>query len=320
LTHDGHQFRPRPRVWYRTSWFAFLVVLACLAVVVAILVVPVWATSTPKYCSSCKATRQAALELKKSPHRGVTCTACHVAPGLSNQIKWRGHEWLNVWADYLNMRQTPVKGRRPGNASCLASHCHTLSTLPAQGHGVRFPHAAHLQMRNLTCVDCHTAVAHPKRGQSATQVSMAVCSMCHNKQGAPSDCSFCHTTPPAKQDVHPTNYVKTHGIQALQDEAACLRCHHDKAAFCDACHANPTPAHFSGDWRFTHGATAAKDEAACLGCHSKQDFCQQCHQVSHPSDWQTTHGAVSRQSGKACFVCHQKQECDRCHQQKGVTT
>jgi nitrate/TMAO reductase-like tetraheme cytochrome c subunit len=307
-------------VWYRTTWFAFLVVVACLAVVVAILVVPVWATSTNKYCSSCKATRQAALELKTTAHgrHGVTCTACHASPGLTNQIKWRGHEWLNVWADYLNMQRKPTKGHVPSNASCI--QCHKLSTLPAQGAGVRFSHTAHMGMHNLACVDCHGDVAHPKPGENPNQVSMTVCTMCHNQQGAPNTCSTCHTTSVAKQDVHPSDYLKTHGIQAVQDEAACLRCH-DKTSFCDACHANPTPAHFSGTWAFTHGATAQKDEAVCLGCHNKQTFCDQCHAVAHPSDWATTHGAVAASSGTAaCLVCHQQLECQRCHQQKGVTS
>jgi nitrate/TMAO reductase-like tetraheme cytochrome c subunit len=313
----GHQYRPKPRVWYRTTWFAFLAVLGILAVLVVILVVPVWATSTPAYCSSCKATRQAGVELKASAHAKVSCTACHIAPGLSHQIKWRGREWLNVYADYLNVPRVANKGQRPGNAACLK--CHSLSTIPSQANGVRMPHEVHVQLRNLTCADCHDAVAHPKNGQPGNAVSMAVCSMCHNKQGAPSDCAFCHVTPPSSQNTHPANYLKTHGAEALSGgEAACLRCHHDKAAFCDACHSNPTPDHFSGDWRYKHGATASKSEAPCLGCHDKQAFCEQCHRVSHPSDWSTSHGAVAAKSEGACNVCHPQAMCVRCHQQKGV--
>ena len=123
----------------------------------------------------------------------MTCTACHVTPGLSNQIKWRGHEWLNVWADYLNMQASPSRAC-PQQRQLPRIQCHKLSGLPAQGAGVRFSHTAHMGMHNLACVDCHGDVAHPKPGEVPTQVSMAVCSMCHNRQGAPNTCSTCHTT------------------------------------------------------------------------------------------------------------------------------
>jgi hypothetical protein len=178
------------------------------------------------------------------------------------------------------------------------------------------PHEVHVNLRNLTCADCHDKVAHPKPGE-ATGVSMAVCSMCHNTQGAPSDCSFCHITPPST-DVHPKDYLTTHGQQALVDEAGCFRCHHDKKQFCDACHAKPTPDHFSGTWRYTHGPAATKNRAGCLGCHDEDTFCEQCHRVSHPADWEKAHGTVAAQDPGACLVCHPQGMCDRCHEQNGV--
>ena len=139
-----------------------------------------------------------------------------------------------------------------------------MQNIPAQNDIVRMPHEAHVDLRNLTCADCHNQVAHPKPGNTGTEVSMAVCSMCHEQTAQPDQCEFCHIEPQAK-DVHPKDYIQTHGEQALADPESCLRCHHSKAAFCDPCHAKPTPDHFSGTWRYTHGTTATKDPLGCTG-------------------------------------------------------
>jgi len=291
------------------------VVVGFIAVVGVVLVIPVWATDTPTYCMSCKATRTAGQQWQTSSHAKVACTKCHVPPGLGNAIKWRSREWLNIWADYLNVPRLPSVGQRPGNANCL--QCHTLNNIPDHIGDIRMPHQAHVNLRNLTCADCHDKVAHSKPGEKTT-VSMAVCSMCHNTQGAPSDCSFCHITPPPK-NVHPTDYLQSHGLQALQDKNACYRCHHDPKQFCDTCHAKPTPDHFSGTWRYSHGATAKKDPLSCTGCHQTDTFCEACHRVNHPSDWLQTHGAIAKESAGACLVCHPQGMCDKCHQARGVT-
>jgi len=315
LPDREHRYRPASRPWYRSTWLTTLVVVGFIALVVVIVVIPVWATDTPTYCTSCKATRPAGLAWEQSTHAKVSCVQCHVPPGFASAVKWRSREWLNIWADYLNVPRVPSKGSRPGNANCLK--CHSLKRIPDRSGGIRMPHQVHVDLRDLTCADCHSQVAHPKAGTTGTGVSMAVCSMCHNKDGAPADCSFCHITPPPK-NVHPKDYLQTHGRQALADEASCMRCHHSKAEFCDPCHQRPPADHFSGTWRYTHGAAAKKAPLSCTGCHDKDTFCTQCHQVQHPADWLQTHGGVARQSGGACIVCHPQGMCERCHAQRGV--
>lgn len=286
-----------------------------VAAILVILGIPVWATSTPSYCGSCKATAEAASQWETSPHAKVSCVTCHIPPGVGNQVRWRSREWLNIWADYLNVPQTATVGQRPGNENCLS--CHTTDGIPAEVNGIRMPHEVHVTMRDLTCADCHEAAAHPPEGETGSGVSMADCTMCHNERGAPATCETCHVGE-VPQDVHPEGYLETHGGEALADEAACMRCHHDKAAFCDDCHANPTPDHFAVDWRYTHGRTATEDEQSCLGCHERDTFCDQCHRVSHPADWEETHGAVASRSEGACQVCHPQGMCDRCHERRGV--
>jgi cytochrome c-type protein NapC len=310
-----HRYQPEPRPWYRTTWFAALAVVAFVVIVAVVVVIPVWATDTPAYCASCKATERAGAQWERSAHATVSCVECHVPPGAVNAVKWRTREWINIWADYLNVPQVPSRGQRPSNENCL--QCHTLQNIPPEFEDVRMPHEAHVDLRNLTCADCHKPAAHPRPGQSGSSVSMAVCSMCHEEAASTTECDFCHLTPPPA-DVHAEGYLETHGKQALADPASCLRCHHSKAEFCDPCHSKPTPDHFSGTWRYAHGATAKTDPLGCTGCHSQDRFCEQCHRVQHPDDWVQAHGTVAAKSAGACLVCHPRGMCDACHEQQGV--
>ena len=311
-----HRYAPEPRRWYRTTWFAAVAVVVFVAVVMIVAVIPVWATDTPSYCSSCKTMQPAGETWQRSVHSSVSCTDCHVPPGLANDTKWRTRELLNIWADYLNVPQTADRRQRPGNENCLK--CHNVDNIPEDNGAVRMPHDAHLNLRNLTCADCHSQVAHPEEGKTGTEISMAVCSMCHEEATSTTACMFCHLEPQAK-DVHPKGYMETHGKRARQDLDACLRCHHSEADFCDPCHAKPTPDHFSGTWRYDHGKTALKDRDGCLGCHSETDFCDQCHRVRHPDDWLETHWGPGAESRDGCLVCHPRSMCDRCHARQGVT-
>jgi hypothetical protein len=258
--------------------------------------------------------------LKQSPHRNVDCLSCHVDPGMGNAINWRLQESKNIWATYLNMPITQGMSTAvhfPTKAACTRSGCHDLSSLGTTFGNIKMDHAQHVNMQGLTCIDCHSTVAHASSGQS-TPVSMTSCFMCHNGDAAPNRCSLCHVETPSTP-AHPPDYAKEHGSFALVNEAECLRCHHDKKAFCDACHSKPTPDHYSGTWRYTHGPTASADRAGCLGCHDEKSFCAQCHQVDHPADWVSTHGAIAAKGSESCLVCHPRSMCVQCHEKEGVS-
>ncbi len=313
MAEREYRYRPASRPWYRRAWVAWITVAVVAAIAIAVLVYPVAAMDNQSYCTSCKAMKPAEKTLAESAHKGVECTKCHIPLGAVASAKWRIGEARNVWADYLNMPVTAQKGHVPTNANCL--QCHPLSKIPNETNGVRMDHAAHLKLRNLHCVDCHDTVSHTLPGQKKG-VSMVICLMCHNKEGtAPSDCGFCHPVPPASQ--HAPNFMKDHGKEALADPEECLRCHHDKKAFCDKCHGYPPPSHYSGDWRYSHGKPATADPANCEACHDKA-YCAQCHQVNHPADWLQIHGGIAAKSLNGCLVCHPRAMCDACHEKNGV--
>jgi len=307
----GQERRGRP--W----WYTGLAIVGALVLVAVVFFVPLELTSSTSYCTSCKQMRVAGDSWAHSAHAKVACVSCHVPPGFVNGIRWRLGETRNIWATYLGADQSMIAVARhtPGNAAC--EKCHDVAHLPPVINGIKIPHQAHVTLHNLVCADCHPGVSHAVNGQTA-QVSMMSCSMCHNGSAAPDACSTCHITVPAA-NVHPPDFLKTHGVKALINEQDCLRCHHDKAAFCDACHSRPPASHFAGDWRYSHGPAAKADRSACLGCHSEATFCEQCHRVNHPADWITTHPAVAAKGTESCLVCHPQSMCDTCHRQRGVT-
>lgn len=313
MTDKGHGHPVKPRAWYRTRWFTTLVVVAAFVVIAIVAVVPVGATDTISYCASCKYPGRAEKTWEASPHRDVACTSCHIPSGFTAQLKWRLQEARNIWSSYLSVDRVAEKAQYPGNDNCLK--CHPLEKIPDEGNGVRMSHEVHVDLRGLTCADCHDTVSHTKANHS-TGVTMQTCPMCHNDMAAPGDCDFCHPSPPT--DTHRPDYLKEHGREARLNVDACLRCHHDKAEFCDACHASPPPDHFSSDWRFSHETKATDDPKYCQACHTV-DYCAQCHAVSHPDDWEIAHGSIAAQGPAACLVCHPQAMCDTCHEQRGVT-
>ena len=154
LADRSTRYRPKPREWFRSPWVAASVVVGLIVVLGVVLVIPVWATDTPTYCMSCKATKAAGVEWKTSVHAKVSCTACHVPPGLGNAIKWRAREWLNVWAQYLNVPRAASVGQRPTNANCL--QCHTLSVTPGpvRQHPLLAPSARQPSQPHLRRLSC----------------------------------------------------------------------------------------------------------------------------------------------------------------------
>ena len=213
----------------------------------------------------------------------MACAKSHIPPGALAAVKWRTTETRNIWLTYLNMKPASDSQPVPATQNCLK--CHPMKGLMGTPGQIRMPHAQHVNQNNLECVDCHDHTAHAAPGQS-NQVSMAVCTMCHQKAVDTNQCSFCH---------------------------------YNKVQFCDGCHKKPTPGHYSGDWPYRHGVQAKKDPGRCLGCHTRKQLCDQCHTVDHPADWATSHASVAAKGQRSCLVCHPSQMCIDCHAANGVS-
>ena len=196
------------RPWYRRAWFSWVVVIAIAVVIVAGPRAPGAAMDDrPLHVlQGHEAGREDAGRLRP---RGIDCTECHIPPGAVAASKWRLTE-AGTCGPTTSACRAPPRRTRP--------HQRQLPRVPAARHipnetaGVRMNHAEHLKLRHLLCVDCHDAVSHKQPGQSEG-VSMITCAMCHNEQGAPDGCGFCHAAPPASE--HAPDFVKEHGKEAL---------------------------------------------------------------------------------------------------------
>ena len=98
----------------------------------------------------------------------------------------------------------------------------------------------------------------------------------------------------------------------------CLRCHHDKQAFCDKCHGFPPPSHYSGSGA-TRTAPTPRPIPRTARPATTRPTARSATRVNHPPPGCRTHGGIAAKGPSACLVCHPQGMCDACHEQNGVT-
>ena len=235
--------QPEDEARGRSRTFVAVAVAAVICVIVVILLVPVVATSSTSYCGSCHAMKAAYQSWQRGAHSSVPCSRVPRATGRRGLVQvalQRDAQHLAGLPQHAALQPTARRHRSTQN--CIKRH--PLKGLMGIPGKIRMPHAKHIDQNNLECVDCHDHTAHAAPGQSST-VSMSPCTMCHQQTKDSSKCDFCHYTPPVSGRSHPTNFLDEHGKLALANvEQDCIRCHHNKAQFCDGCHAEPTPGHY----------------------------------------------------------------------------
>ena len=224
-------------------------------------------------------------------------------PALGNAIKWRSREWLNIWADYLNVPRVPSKGQRPGNANCLK--CHSLNGDPRSSTATSACRTSSTWiMRNLTCADCHDQVAHPKPGSSGTGCRWRSAACATTQNGAPAECNVCHITPPPTdvapqglpRDARRAGARRSRVVPALPPQQGGVLRPVPRPA-----DARPLLRHVALHSR-TH-----RQEGSCVGCTGlsrRRHVLRAVPQVStRPTGCRPT-VAVAAQSPGACLVCH----------------
>jgi nitrate/TMAO reductase-like tetraheme cytochrome c subunit len=294
-----------------------------LTVVVVLLGASLAATSSPRFCSSCKNMQSHVTTYEKSAHREFNCEQCHTQPGpfffLTSKLADLQEPIQQITGNY----EKPIVGLVP-NQSCR--RCHTNKQLDGviTVNGIRVQHK-HLIDAGFLCMRCHSTVAHGDAVPSGarTYPSMDQCLLCHNNhytdaegQVATSRCDLCHAEPPkgAEPASHENPQWKTdHGSIGIL--STCSACHVKKNA-CSECHNGIEMPH-DDLWVTQHGKTVeAKGEQACEMCHDTKKFCVTCHQVKmpHPSNFLGRHPKVAARVGTdTCFNCHTVANCQACH-------
>jgi hypothetical protein len=127
------------------------------------------------------------------------------------------------------------------------------------------------------------------------------CLSCHKR----SECVDCHGGTVRPFDIHPSDYVSLHGVDARRNVPDCSSCHRAQT-FCVGCHQRT--------------GVAADPEGGQRGQQPRNPFGTgtQLKQF-HPPGWvgdgggPSGHSSQARRNIRACASCHREESCLGCH-------
>jgi hypothetical protein len=249
--------------------------------------------------------------------RGVECTTCHI--GIERATK--------ATRDHLPEMGTCLSCHNGREAPDGCTTCHL------QGDAGRIrrdlPHEWDLlKPSGRFRPDDHFQDQWLRHHEAAARSDEESCNSCHK----PQECLDCHDGVAKVRELHPTDWVMTHGLEAMRTSLNCRACH-DVESFCQDCHtkaavrpgAFPSPfADPPGSLRFHpagwggvageipgpehHSHQARRSLESCVSCHEPDD-CLQCHIVvnPHPHDWGAApdNFRFGQGDGRVCLTCHQ---------------
>lgn len=263
-------------------------------------------------CSACHATRQEVSSWQASPHRSVSCLACHRDPGYFSFLNLELRVSKNFTAWLFRAYQDPITGQ-VDNENCLTCHDREIQdTIVSKGIRV-----SHKEFSSYLCVDCHAAVAHKIAKRVRNQPDMDSCSGCHNYAEGDVTCEKCHPQRAQSDELstggpwkltHGENWKSTHG---MGDPKTCSTCHDSN--FCMTCHKSEVP--HTQPWSYLHPKAAKHNVNGCYQCHRKS-LCTDCHriQMPHPEGFIKNHEfAVKKHGYDLCWRCHVQDACISCH-------
>jgi nitrate/TMAO reductase-like tetraheme cytochrome c subunit len=256
-------------------------------------------SSRPQFCGSCHVMKPYYESWRESSHRNVACVECHIAPGVTAEIR-KKYEALSMVARYF----TGTYGTNPwaeiDDAACLRCHERRLLSGRELFGDVLFDHAAHLsgmrRGKTLRCTSCHSQIVQG----SHIAVTATTCILCHFK-GQPSNtgtarCVLCHRTP--------DRVIRRGGLTFN---------HADVARYgmeCTSCHVRPA------------GSDGVVPRERCLTCHNQRDRLDKydetealhnTHVTAHKVDCLNCHlhlqhvgepHMVEAGAGSGCGSCH----------------
>jgi len=184
------------------------------------------------------------------------------------------------------------------------------------GDEVIFSHLAHVE--SFDCDACHGDVGSTTHPLDVDPVTMADCSSCHVSEGAPAECSTCHSEIDRDwaPESHERLWTRLHGDVARMEPGGaandCSMCHTESA--CTQCHQEEPPADHNNFWRHrAHGLVASMDRQRCATCH-QSDFCSRCHEQTEPRNHVGSFGGTKSNHCVSCHFPLESNSCATCHQ------
>jgi hypothetical protein len=217
-------------------------------------------------------------------------------------------------------RYEPISNRLDvvGMRSCLACHenspCRTCHIVRSDGrmytdyggHKLKPPYWLRGESHGVGWAGTHATQA----GRDSRY-----CAACHEE----AYCRECHAGARRPRNVHPGDWLSSHGVSTRLDNPNCKGCHR-KQSFCLTCHRRsgvapdspPKTRPTGGRERYHQGMEttplmrrAKRDITTCVSCHS-ESWCVTCHiqQNPHPPDFSRKCRGLAARNRRACAKCH----------------
>lgn len=307
----------------------FTIIAAGLSLVVLVSVIGMtYATSVPKFCALCHIMKPEYATWQASSHSQVSCTACHVDPGLKSALEHKVVATKELYLYVTKKYELPIQMTEDlPDSRCLK--CHSLKRKVSSSTDLNIPHKRHYDNK-VPCIKCHQGVAHGKVASSGMTIGgdfnqwtkskaaglmnvqntlprMDLCMDCHGRRGVTVACEACHSGS-MKPDSHQEKAFKTtHGKQAKKNIKYCSTCHDfikapgvtsnnlvDQIEDPVAKYLNSMQAETGSDSGYVD---YAKTNEYCVECHKKRP-------PSHNDQWPFEHGKEADKENQKCLICH----------------
>lgn len=297
-----------------------------------------WLAPGVEQCAACHQNRYQELRLTSPPNprlrfshakhfaRGIGCVDCH--GHVDEREDARGTERLPKMAVCLRCHKNDRGMATVGGGNCRLCHLQAGGVIKTRfREGLLVP-SSFMSMR-------HDNGWMWQHGDAA-MIRGPVCQACHQE----SDCVNCHNGRLRPRQIHPSDWLSLHGIEARQSAGGCDRCHRSQSD-CLTCHlrAGLSPsgpgAARTGSGRFHppssiwsdrprtarhHAVQARLHMDECVSCHQERD-CASCHASAgvggpgqglpngfgtspHPAGFRVMCGGQLARNPRPCLVCH----------------
>jgi hypothetical protein len=268
LSEETHAAEPKPRRRKLLLWGS----VGLLVLVVFLLVWPVFSTLQPSYYRRYLKLDDRMNHWENSTHSKVTCTQCHVEPGIKGYASFAVRSIPAFYSQLVGGASDTNLLSAPSRAAC--QKCHTTYRTVAPSGDLLIPHRAHVVVLKMECVECHKDLVHSENRRGFNRPEMETCvEKCHDGDTASNECADCHTSKSAPKSHEGKDWLKTHGASA--DTVDCAKCHSWTPDYCAECHSK-RPASHTKTWKTDHAGPAKQRGDGCLVCHDRK-FCEECH-------------------------------------------
>jgi len=266
---------------------------------IVFVVVSAQLSSTPAFCGTCHIMKPYYQSWKHSKHSRIACVECHIAPGITSEIR-KKYEALSMVVKYFTATYGTNPWAEVEDAACLRCHERRLLEGKEVFHNVQFDHRPHLTETRrglkLRCTSCHAQIVQG----SHISVTSSTCALCHFRgqeaNAGTGRCLTCHTIPEHVVTAAGTPFDHSEVRRLDMD---CRSCHGgvvrgDGAVpreRCLTCHNQADRLARYGEKEFLHRMHVSEHKVDCMNCHLMIEH----GKPEHP---------VAPASGGGCASCH----------------